>query len=118
MKRAGPIFLQSLPPMILALTGALFCAAAPADEPSLSLKIKDHRFIPEELQITAGEKRLLVVENEDATAAEFESHTLHREKIIPARSQSNIYIGPLKPGRYEFFDEFNDATAHGVVVAK
>jgi hypothetical protein len=29
-----------------------------------------------------------------------------------------IYIGPLKPGKYPFFGEFNQATARGVVIAE
>ncbi len=89
-----------------------------AEENPVSLKIKDHRFTPAELEIPAGEKRLLVIENQDPTAAEFESHSLHREKILPAKATTNIYIGPLKSGRYEFVDEFNDSTARGAVVVK
>jgi len=94
--------------------------AAPvfAEENPVSLKIKDHRFSPAELEIPAGQKRLLVIENEDSTPAEFESHSLHREKILPAKATTNIYIGPLKSGRYEFVDEFNDSTARGAVVVK
>lgn len=66
----------------------------------------------------AGQKRQLLIENQDPTAEEFESHTLHREKIIPPHSSVNLFIGPLKPGRYDFIGEFNEATAKGVVVAK
>jgi hypothetical protein len=94
--------------------------AAPlgADEPSVSVKIHNHRFVPEELEIPAGEKRILVIENQDSTVEEFESHALHREKIVPPQSKVSLYIGPLKPGRYEFFGELNAVTAKGAVVAK
>jgi hypothetical protein len=89
-----------------------------AEEPSISVKIRNHRFIPSEIEIPAGEKRLLVIENEDTTVEEFESHSLHREKIVPPLSKANVYVGPLKPGRYEFVGEFNEASAKGAVVAK
>ena len=89
-----------------------------AEEPSISVKIRNHRFIPPEVEIPAGEKRLLVIENEDATVEEFESHALHREKLVPPLSKAQIYVGPLKPGRYEFVGEFNEASAKGAIVAK
>jgi len=103
-----------------ALLAALQLAALPtrAETPALFLKIRDHRFSPAELQIPAGEKFLLTIDNQDASAEEFESHALHREKIIPANAQTSIYIGPLKPGRYEFFGEFNEATARGAVIVR
>jgi len=106
----------------MVLGAALACAALGAtageEEPTLSLKIRNHQFYPAELEIPAGEKRMLIIENQDATVEEFESHSLHREKIVPPLSKTNLYIGPLKPGRYEFIGEYNDATAKGVVVAK
>jgi hypothetical protein len=99
--------------------GMGLAAAAVADEePTLFLKIRNHQFVPAEVEIPAGEKRMLVIENEDATVEEFESHSLHREKIVPPLSKTNLFIGPLKPGRYEFIGEFNEASAKGVVIAR
>ncbi len=103
--------------VLFALLG-IPAAAARADDPPIPVKIRNHQFIPAEIEIPAGEKRQLVIENQDPTVEEFESHTLHREKIIPANSKVNVYVGPLKPGRYEFQGEFNEATAKGAVVAK
>ncbi len=101
------------------VAGFGLAAAAVADEePTLSLKIRNHQFVPAEVEIPAGEKRMLVIENEDATVEEFESHSLHREKIVPPLSKTNLFIGPLKPGRYEFIGEFNEASAKGVVIAR
>ncbi|MFV2060000.1 MAG: cupredoxin domain-containing protein [Gammaproteobacteria bacterium] len=82
------------------------------------ISIKNHRFEPAELTVPAGKKIKLVVKNLDATPEEFESYTLNREKIIRGNSSAVIYIGPLKPGSYKFFGEFNQKTAQGVVVAK
>jgi hypothetical protein len=36
--------------------------------------------------------------------------------LYPGR-KSVIYIGPLSPGRYDFFGEFSPNTARGTVVA-
>ncbi len=104
--------------LLLGTGGFLLSSTVFAEEPVIALKIREHRFYPAELEIPSGQKHLLIIDNEDATAEEFESHSLHREKIVPAKSKTNIFIGPLKPGRYEFFGEFNEATARGVVIAK
>lgn len=89
-----------------------------AADNEISLVIKDHRFTPSEVKVPAGKKVKLVVDNQDATPEEFESHDLNREKVIAGRSKANIFIGPLKPGRYTFVGEFNEATAKGVVIAE
>jgi plastocyanin domain-containing protein len=98
------------------------CLLAPvtafaADEP-YTIVIKNHRMVPTELEIPKGKKVKLVVDNQDSTPEEFESHSLNREKIIPGNSKATIYIGPLKPGTYEFFGEFNEATAQGRIIVK
>ena len=60
----------------------------------------------------------LNIHNQDSTAEEFESHSLNREKLIPAGAKAVIYIGPLKAGSYDFFGEFNQSTAKGVFIAE
>ncbi len=82
------------------------------------LSIKDHKFAPETLEIPAGQKVKVVVDNQDATPAEFESYELNREKIIPGNSKGTVFIGPLEPGTYPFFDEFHQDTTKGKIVAK
>jgi hypothetical protein len=91
---------------------------ATAADPEVSLVIKDHRFIPSEVKVPAGQKVKLIVDNQDATPEEFESHELNREKVIAPRSKATIFIGPLKAGRYPFTGEFNQATAKGIVIAE
>ncbi|MCB1906593.1 MAG: cupredoxin domain-containing protein [Rhodocyclaceae bacterium] len=96
----------------------LLPAAVMAATPIIPVVIQDHRFDPAEVRVPAGTKVRLVVDNRDATAEEFESHELNREKVIPGGSKASIFIGPLAPGRYPFFGEFNEATAQGVVIAE
>jgi plastocyanin len=92
--------------------------SALAADADYTIVIKDHKFQPAELIVPAGKKVKLIVENQDATPEEFESHELNREKIIAGKGKATIYIGPLKPGKYPFFGEFNQATAQGVIVVK
>jgi hypothetical protein len=103
----------------LLATGILWAAAVPvlAQEEYL-IVIKEHRMSPADLQIPAGQKIKLVIDNQDATPEEFESHILNREKIIPGNSKGTVFIGPLKPGTYGYFGDFNQATAQGTITAK
>jgi len=102
----------------VALTASFVSLWAQAAEPEFALVIKNHRFEPAEVKVPAGQRVKLIVHNQDSTAEEFESHSLNREKVIPAGSKASIFIGPLKPGRYTFFGEYNEATAKGAVVAE
>lgn len=98
---------------------ALLPANAVAEElPAFGLVIESHRFTPAELRVPAGRKFRLVVENRDPAPEEFESYDFNREKIVPARGRITLFVGPLKPGHYAFFGEFNPATARGVLVAE
>lgn len=96
----------------------LWAGSALATEPEFRLVLKDHRFTPSEVTVPAGQKVRLVVENQDATPEEFESYSLNREKIVPAGGTITLFVGPLKPGRYEFFGEFNAKTARGWLVVQ
>ena len=80
-----------------------------------TIVIKENRFNPIELEVPAAVKVKLVIDNQDATAEEFESYDLNREKIIPGKSKGIIFIGPLKKGEYKFFGEFHPGTAQGVI---
>jgi plastocyanin len=102
----------------LSLAAALLTAPARADTQEFHSVIKDHRFTPAELTIPAGQKVQLVVENQDPTPEEFESYDFNREKIVPGNGRIVVFVGPLKPGKYEFFGEFNASTARGWLIAK
>ena len=108
-------------PRLGLLVLALICdhaTVALAQDPPYTLTIKDHKFQPAEIEIPADKKIVLTVKNDDPTPEEFESVELRREKVVPGGDQITVYIGPLKPGRYEFFGDFNPATARGHIVAK
>ena len=89
-----------------------------ADKPVFALEIREHRFVPESLEVPAGTRFVLLVRNRDATDEEFESFELNREVIVPAQGGAKIYLGPLEPGTYPFFGEFNKASAQGTLIAK
>lgn len=104
--------------LLLVLLALVSCVAAAADMPELTLRIKDHKFIPAEMTVPANLKFKLIVVNEDPTPEEFESHELNREKVVTGNSKITVFIGPLKPGRYPYFGDFHQQTAQGVLLAR
>jgi plastocyanin len=105
-------FFAALVAGMLTMTGSSYAAD---EAPVLTLRNK--QFVPTELTVPAGVKVKLVVRNEDSVAAEFESYDLSREVVVAAQGQVTIYIGPLKPGRYGFFNDF-DRSMTGSIVAQ
>lgn len=85
-----------------------------------TLTIKNHTFEPKEIKIPAGKKVKLLVVNQDATPGEFESKPLNREKLVAGKSTITIHLGPLKPGRYPFVEEFHETEpgAQGTIVVE
>ena len=87
-----------------------------ADDPSFSIVLKNNQFVPSEVRIPAGVKVKLVVRNDNPTASEFESTQFHREKVVPPGQEISVFVGPLDPGSYEFFDDFHPETRGHLVV--
>jgi hypothetical protein len=104
--------------LTVSIAGYLAICPAHAADLELSMTIKNHTFEPSVLKVPANQRIKLTVQNLDTTPEEFESHALNREKVIPGGAKAVIYLGPLKPGRYEFMGEFNPTTAKGLVVAE
>lgn len=97
----------------------LFALAAPAlaDDPVVNIGLKDHQFVPSEVPVPANVKVKLLVKNDQTVTAEFESNSLHREKIVEPGNTITVFVGPLDAGSYEFFDDFHNST-RGHLVAK
>ena len=103
--------------MVLAALGVPSVAPV-AFAQEYNLIIRNNKFEPEEIRVPAGKRVSIYVSNEDATPEEFDSPALKVEKVIPGKSKGVVRIGPLTPGRYEFFGDFHADTAKGVVIAE
>jgi hypothetical protein len=95
---------------------ALLAANLSAATPEYVIEIRNHLFQPDVLTIPANTKVKLVIYNRDPTPEEFESFELNREKVILGGRKAIVFIGPLAPGEYPFFGEFNPQTALGTIV--
>ena len=102
--------------VVIAVLALTTVAPALADDPSFAITLKNNQFVPSEVQIPAGVKVKLVVRNENPTTSEFESNQFHREKVVTPGQEITVFVGPLDPGSYEFFDDFHPQTRGRLVV--
>ncbi|MDE2365270.1 MAG: cupredoxin domain-containing protein [Hyphomicrobiales bacterium] len=105
---------------IAAALGAAIALAphAQAQQANVQLSLKDHKFSPAEPHAPANTPITITLKNLDATPAEFESKTLRVEKIVPGGGQVSINIRALAPGRYRFFDDYNENATFGFLVVE
>jgi plastocyanin len=97
---------------------AMLAGSAFAEEASLSLSIKDHRFSPAEIRAPANTAITLTIKNLDKTPEEFESKPLRVEKVIAGGGETTVHIHPLSPGKYRFFGDYHEATAEGFLIVE
>lgn len=95
---------------LLLIMAALIAFPAVAYADDYVLTLKDHQFTPKELVLPANQKVKLIVKNEQSTSAEFESADLDREKAIEPGGQITVFLGPVDPGTYGYFDDFHRET--------
>ncbi len=86
------------------------------DTVMLSITIKDHQFEPAELHAPPGTPIGIRIKNLNDVASEFESSDLHFEKIVAVGKEVTVYVRPQQPGRYNFYDDFHQATQGYLVV--
>jgi heme/copper-type cytochrome/quinol oxidase subunit 2 len=104
---------------ILPVAATIFPLPAHAqDATTLSIALKDHRFIPGEISAPANKPVTIVVSNQDTTPSEFESKTLRVEKVVAGGAKISVQIRALAPGRYRFFDDYHEDTTEGFLVVK
>lgn len=101
--------------LTLALIGGMRVAGAD-DTVMLSITLKDYKFDPAELHAPPGKPIAIRIKNLNPIVSEFESSDLHFEKIVPAGTEATVYVRPLQPGRYNFFDDFHHDTQGFLIV--
>lgn len=104
----------------LIIGGVFALSALPtfADDSPIPLTLKDHKFSPTEIHVRANTQAQILLTNQDSSSEEFDSSSLHVEKVVPGGQKGIVRLRPLPPGRYNFMGEFHSDTAQGVVIAE
>jgi hypothetical protein len=114
MKKLTLAAVFGIPTLAVALLGVSPSQAQQATE--IQLTYSKGQFQPSELRASADKPFTLRVKNLDGKAMEFESKSLRVEKVVAANSEGVINVRALKPGRYEFYDDFNEKARGALVV--
>jgi hypothetical protein len=106
--------------LVLAWSGTLpgGNALAAGELPAFEIVVRDGVFIPKTIEVPAGQRVRLVLINEGPGPLEFENDEMHIEKVIGPGARSFVVLPKLKPGEYDFVDEFNPITGELKVIAK
>ena len=99
--------------MALSALSSVVCA----DE-APQLKFVHGQFEPTSFEIPADKAFKLSVTNQDASAIEFESFELNRERVVGPGETITVNLPKLDPGQYHFFDDFHHEVAQGTITAK
>lgn len=86
--------------------------------PTFEVVAKDGRLFPERLEVPIGQRVKLIVKNQGKSPIEFENLAMRVEKVLAPGATSFVVLPKLKPGEYEFIDEFHMDTGKMWVVAK
>lgn len=86
--------------------------------PTFTVTAKEGRLFPARLEVPAGSRIKLIVRNEGKSPIEFENLAMRVEKVLAPGATSFVVLPKLKPGEYEFIDEFHMDTGKMMVVAK
>lgn len=105
---------------LIVLTVAVLLAplARAGGLPAYDLELNNGDLIPRELRVRAGERFKIRLHNTGDTPVEFESRSLRKEKVMGPGVDSFVVVHPLRPGEYDFFDEFHLPEARGKVIAE
>lgn len=102
---------------VAAATPALPAPAVAEDIPVFKVELKDGSISPARLEVPANTPFKIEVSNTGTGPSEFESISLHKEKVVAAGVTSPLVFRRLEPGEYDFFDDFHPE-ARAILVAK
>jgi len=88
--------------ILIVLAGLGASASAVDATREIAVIVRNQTFAPAEIRVKAGAPFILVVSNQDKTAATFESQRLKIEKVISPGQTVRMRMPALAPGTYPF----------------
>jgi hypothetical protein len=106
------------PLLVLAAFPPSEVARAVEAMPVFSIRALGGILEPPTIEVPAGVRFKIEIENEGSDPVEFESTELHLEKVLAGGAKSYLVINGLKPGTYTFFDDFHPDTGKVQLIVK
>jgi hypothetical protein len=104
---------------LTALVTVLFPAAGSrGDDTLVELRFENQRFTPQTITVPSNHSITLRITNASKEAIEFESFKLNREKVVGPGETIIIRLPALRPGSYDFYDDFHQDVPAGSIIAK
>ena len=95
-----------------------FESRAQADDAVVELRFENRRFIPQTITVSANQPFKIKITNASKEAIEFESFKLNREKVVGPGESVIVLLPALRPGSYDFYDDFHQDVPEGTINAK
>ena len=103
---------------VLFLVAYAFESRARADDTVVELRFENRRFIPQTITVPANQPFKIKITNASKEAIEFESFKLNREKVVGPGESVIVLLPALKPGTYDFYDDFHQDVPEGIITVK
>jgi hypothetical protein len=84
----------------------------------VELRFENRRFIPQTITVPANQPFKIKITNSSKEAIEFESFKLNREKVVGPGESVIVLVPALRPGSYDFYDDFHQDVPEGTINAK
>ena len=96
----------------------LLPAGARGDDTVVELRFENRRFTPQTITVPANQALTLRITNVSKEPIEFESFKLNREKVVGPGETVVVRLPALRPGSYDFYDDFHQDVPAGSIIAK
>ena len=103
---------------LIVLVTVMFPAGARGDDTVIELRFENLRFMPQTITVPANQPVTLRITNASKEAIEFESFKLNREKVVGPGETINVRLPALRPGSYDFYDDFHQDVPAGSIIVK
>ena len=101
----------------LAVAAGLTLASHAGAVTSNEIRFENHHFVPQTLNVSAGQPLVLKVINASNETIEFESFKLNREVAMTPGEIITVHLPALSPGSYDFYDDFHQDVPEGAIIA-
>ena len=112
MKNLGVVF------SLIAFATVMLTTGARGEDTVIELRFENRRFTPQTITVPANQPLTLRITNASKETIEFESFKLNREKVVGPGETIIVRLPALRPGSYDFYDDFHQDVPEGSIIAK